>query len=520
MTPHETFSHPVACVITVSSRNSDPIEELRNLHATTNTGDQRLPQWVNNEYLRYYVLVHDEEHDDLQRSTLLFDQMKRHFGLHCHLLRLRSTQCIASDDDSRTIPNCDWMSAAEELSEIRRRGKCACRLPSIDLRETENLEEVENTNRYLFESDETAVKNFVREMVTQSLVPMMERLCTTWNDQVVSRRRGISGRFLSLSKKWTPFGTSRNASSTVGGGSLSGGNYDTLQGFYRPDSPEAIMRKLADYAFMLRDFKLAQSTYDMLRADFSNDKAWKYYAGANEMAAITSLLSISALNAKSRTDGVDQMLETACYSYLTRCAAPFNALRTLAVSLELLKLRGGSATDDAARWASRILELGLVGPTGHALFTERTAACFASRTVTGSRGWGSRRRKAALWSVLATESWLSLEKTRQAEKCLKRVFQLYQISSRDPSSLAFDDMKSFLLDLREAVAAKRGSESAFESLATSQHQVVEEEPIMLEKQKPEIRSHRKSIIGMSPAPTISLQPGLSDQEEAEQGGFG
>lgn len=40
------------------------------------------------------------------------------------------------------------------------------------------------------------------------------------------------------------------------------------------------MRKLADYAFMLRDWKLAHSTYDIVRKDFANDKAWKYAAGA------------------------------------------------------------------------------------------------------------------------------------------------------------------------------------------------------------------------------------------------
>jgi hypothetical protein len=122
LTPHETFSHPVACVIAISSRHPDPIEELRNMYANTTAGDQRLPQWVNPEYLRYYVLVHDEDHDDAQRSTQLFDQMKRHFGLHCHLLRLRSEQCISSDDDCVRLPICEWLSAAEELEEIRKQG--------------------------------------------------------------------------------------------------------------------------------------------------------------------------------------------------------------------------------------------------------------------------------------------------------------------------------------------------------------------------------------------------------------
>lgn len=129
MSPHETFSHPVACVIAISSRSPNPIEELRRLYTSTNTGDDRLPQWVNNEFLRYYVLVHDEDHDDISKSTALYEQMKRHFGLHCHLLRLRSAQCVPSDDDSVRIPISEWLSAAEELAEISRRGTNISRIP-------------------------------------------------------------------------------------------------------------------------------------------------------------------------------------------------------------------------------------------------------------------------------------------------------------------------------------------------------------------------------------------------------
>lgn len=123
VTPHETFSHPVACVMAVSSRNSDPVETLRQLQTESSTGDQRMPQWVNNDYLRYYVLVHDEEFDDLQRSTNLFEQMKRHFGIHCHLLKIKSTQAVPSDDACVQLPTCEWLSAAEELQEIDRRGE-------------------------------------------------------------------------------------------------------------------------------------------------------------------------------------------------------------------------------------------------------------------------------------------------------------------------------------------------------------------------------------------------------------
>lgn len=129
LAPHETFSHPVALVIAISSRNPAPIEELRNLYHNSNTGEYRLPQYVNNEFLRYYVLIHDEDYDDIKKSTSLFEQMKRHFGLHCHLLRLRSNQCLPSDDDSMRLPTCEWISAAEELAEIADRGQSQITIP-------------------------------------------------------------------------------------------------------------------------------------------------------------------------------------------------------------------------------------------------------------------------------------------------------------------------------------------------------------------------------------------------------
>lgn len=122
LTPHETFSHPVACIVAISSRNPSPIEALRQLYDRTSRGNLRLPDWVNSDYLRYYVLIHDEEKDDIAKSTALFEQMKRHFGLHCHLLRLRSTQCLPTDDDSVRFPDCEWISAAEELGDIRIQG--------------------------------------------------------------------------------------------------------------------------------------------------------------------------------------------------------------------------------------------------------------------------------------------------------------------------------------------------------------------------------------------------------------
>jgi hypothetical protein len=501
LTPHETFSHPVALVIAISSRNPAPIDELRNLYTISNTGEHRPPPWVNNDFLRYYVLVHDEDHDDIAKSTLLYEQMKRHFGLHCHLLRLRSNECLPSDDDSTRLPVCEWLSAGEELGEMAAR---------------ESAEVDEDPTPYIFESDATAIRSFVREMVTQSVVPGMERLSALWNNEVASRRRGIAGKIGLVSKRFT-FGFSSRGSSTGIGGSNS--NYDALQAFYKPDTPEAVLRKLADYAFMLRDFKLAQSTYDLLCTDYKNDKAWKHYAGANEMAAISTLLSTpSAPSSRIRVDSLDQLLETAHYSYLTRCSAPYSALRTLILATELLRQRGGngSALDDAARWATRILDDRLVGPTGHALLLERIASCYSSRRGHGKLESGSRGRKAAFSHVLAADSWLGLRMTRQSEQNLLLAMNMYNLHSSagvgketttTTTTTSFVHMDTFLLHLQQTIMESKPVNRDDDG---EQQQQQEEEQVIVETiQEPTVavqRGHARSLSTAAATTTTAGSP--------------
>lgn len=263
----------------------------------------------------------------------------------------------------------------------------------------------------------------------------------TWNDQVASRRRGISGRFMSLSKRWTGFGSAKIATSGASGAPNSSGNYDQQQGFYPPESPEATMRQLGDYAFMLRDWKLAYSTYDVLRTDFSQDKAWSYHAAANEMAAITSLLTPQTYSSRSRFENVDQMLDTTAYSYLTRCSMPSNVVRCLTLAIELLRTRGPTAVDDAARWGGRLLELGVLTPFAQALAAERIADCYASRVDATMLLSSSRGRQAALWNILASESWIRLDKSSYAESRLRLAKALYGFDDERPAGLPFNSMQ-------------------------------------------------------------------------------
>ncbi|KAK8091007.1 TRAPP complex protein TRS85 [Apiospora phragmitis] len=480
LVPHETFAHPVACVIAISSRNPSPIETLRRLYNDTSAGEKRLPSWVDSEYLRYYVLVHDEEKDDITKSMSLFEQMKRNLGLHCHLLRIRGTQSAATDDDSIPLSTSEWMSAAEELANLRKH---------------DSQEDFEDPTRYIYESDATAIRTFIREMVTQSIIPTMERHVSVWNDQVASKRKGVTGRIMGLTRRWG-FGTTSKSSSGGPGSS----NYDSL-GFYRQDAPEAIMRKLADYCFMLRDWKLACSTYDILRSDFHGDKAWKYHAAANEMAALSLLIMPQTLSSKTRAETIDTMFDAAFYSYLTRCTAPYGAIRCLILGLELLRLRGGSSVDEAAKWGIRLLESRIAGPIGDALIKERLAVCYASKKSMGTHAWGARRRKSAMWSTLGAETWLTQAKYIQAQRCLNEARKMYGDLPNDQGIDHFAEASAFMLEIGRQLNQHLQSNDQGENSTDDEAS----EPVDEESEVMNERGRRISTLGLPGATAATLE---------------
>ncbi|EPE10762.1 trapp complex protein trs85 [Ophiostoma piceae UAMH 11346] len=470
---HETFAHPVACVIAISSRNPSPIQTFQELYRDISQGDRRLPPWVDGDFLRYYVLVHDEENGDIAQSMALFEKMKRSLGLHCHLLRLRSSQSAETDDDSLMLPRSDWMTAVEEYTDLSR-SEAYEEAPPSDAGEGEGEGEdaddgFYDPTRYIFESDATAIRTFVRELVTQSLVPTMERSVSVWNDQVASKRKGLSGRFMSLSKRWGGFGGgnsnsgSGNRNSLGGGSGNSNSNYDAVHGYYNAEASEAVLRKLADYAFMLRDWKLAMSTYDILRADYNTDKAWKYHAAANEMCALSLLIMQPNLSSRTKLESINSMLEQGFYSYHTRCGNAYGATRIVALGLELQRLRGGPAVDDSVRWGTRLMEARLVGIIGDALLRERMAVCCATRAGRGSAGWGSWRRKSAFWSVLAAEAWVAQGKFIQAQRCLNEARKMYSMLQSDEGIDGFARARDFMLGLQSQI--KQGLVVAGEAAA-------------------------------------------------------
>ncbi|ORX43881.1 hypothetical protein DM01DRAFT_1295694 [Hesseltinella vesiculosa] len=452
ITEHSTFDHPVAVVIAISSANPDPMGTIMQLYNPNVPAFTLDKPFVDPNILRYYVLLHDPQQTTMDQSQLVFDKMKKSFGLHCHLLTLSSkpsleldqppeanhlhpiwhshletkrlfesakqhyqqeplvnidmpsphppeqsidtvstptsplspTAMSRSNSTSSTLsfqpsssptpppnatilplPTSQTLASASELS--------LATLPKEDLwLPQETKEAVEPCGKYWSQDHVDATKVMVRELVVQSILPFMERNVQHWNEQVASARRGLTGRLFGASRRLFGAGHSKNANAqSIQTIPVTGPNQPagvTSMTIYPSGAPEAQMRKLADYAFMLHDYKFAHVIYDTVRRDFATDKAYKYHAATQEMLGLCLLMQPSPI---SKTD-VDRHLELAVQQYLGRCQSPLDATRTTVLFYELLKDR---------QWWKEI-PTALVRLTGEdsdlrsSLFLEQAAHCF------------------------------------------------------------------------------------------------------------------------------------------------
>ncbi|KAI9480322.1 MAG: ER-golgi trafficking TRAPP I complex 85 kDa subunit-domain-containing protein [Benjaminiella poitrasii] len=450
ITEYETFDHPVATMIAISSTDPDPVSTIMQLYNPNVPSFTIDKPYVDTNVLRYYVILHDSNLTTLEHSMAVFEKLKRTVGLHCFLLKINSKPRDPADNESIEDKTEDDIRAIweESLSETYRiesllqnytadlsstssvvgldatinpsatispvsstpghsrsasvssnrssnnatpvppatviHGTSIQSIP-IDLLD-ENLEQTPPVSplpllsevttiqygRCLTREDVDNVKTMIRELTVQSLIPFMERNIQHWNEQVASARRGLTGRLFGASRRL--FGSSVRSPTPQSVQSIAAQGPNVPFGvntitIYPASSPEAQMRKLADYAFMLRDYKFAHTIYDTVRRDYATEKIYKYHAGTQEMMGICVLL-MSSLQT-NKTD-VDRHFELAIQQYLGRCRSPFHATRATIIYYELLKSR--------RMWKE--MPTALVRMTGEdsdlrsGLFLEQAAHCF------------------------------------------------------------------------------------------------------------------------------------------------
>ncbi|KOM39116.1 hypothetical protein LR48_Vigan03g249800 [Vigna angularis] len=171
---------------------------------------------------------------------------------------------------------------------------------------------------FLNMDDIDEIKVLMQDLSSKHIIPNMEQTIRILNQQVSATRKGFRNQIKNL---WWRKGKEDGA--------------DSLNGpVYNFNSIESQIRVLGDYAFMLRDYELALSNYRLISTDYKIDKAWKRYAGVQEMMGLTYFILD-----QSRKEA-EYCMENAFNTYLKLGSlGQLNATRCGLWWIEMLKAR-------------------------------------------------------------------------------------------------------------------------------------------------------------------------------------
>ncbi|KAF5747759.1 Tetratricopeptide repeat (TPR)-like superfamily protein isoform 1 [Tripterygium wilfordii] len=319
---HEAFDHPVACLLVVSSKDEQPINRFVDLFNT-----HKLPFLLNDgamgpKILKYYLLVHDNQDGSLEKAAKIFVEMRNTFGSNaCRLL------CINSSQDG-LIEHHDnpWSPYKSDTSSVQKLG---CFLNIDDFNE---------------------IKDFAHELSSKHIIPYMEEKIRVLNQQVSATRKGLRNQIKNL---WWRKGKEEIQDSPNAA-------------MYTFSSIESQIRVLGDYAFMLRDYELALSNYRLISTDYKLDKAWKHYAGVQEMIGLTYFMMD-----QSRKEA-EYCMENAFNTYLKiGSSGRKNAVRCGLWWVEMLKAR-----DQYKEAATVYFRICGEEPLHSALMLEQASYCY------------------------------------------------------------------------------------------------------------------------------------------------
>lgn len=264
----------------------------------------------------------------------------------------------------------------------------------------------------------------VRELVVQSLVPWMEARVREWNEIYHNNRRGITGRLFGAGRKF--FGSRPNSPATNAVG------YNASAGYYSLSAVEALSRRLADFEFMLRDYRSAANIYDSLRRDFAQDRAWRYASAATEMYGLSLLLAHSFFSpsippttkptpfTNLQHTEITSWLEQAVISYHRSGPAPqiqIDALRITVLYYEAWK----AIREWRGVGAALVKGAGEADEVPSAVLIEEAAVA----DIEGGKS-GKGKRRSAFHLILAARRYETAGLKKYSRRCLDRASQIYR----------------------------------------------------------------------------------------------
>lgn len=173
-------------------------------------------------------LIHGRLNGSVDRSEAALLQVKKTFGPHCGLLVVNSRIQSGDMEESQTRLQSDlerqFRSSLHSLLasdpfmrlgvlltdniEVERDTTAVESAGHTTARLSEGFEDTARLASCMTSNDVAAIRSFLREFTSQSLVPWMEARVREWNEIYVSSRRGITGRLFGAGRKF--FGSGRS----------------------------------------------------------------------------------------------------------------------------------------------------------------------------------------------------------------------------------------------------------------------------------------------------------------------
>uniref|UniRef100_A0A4W3GDC3 Trafficking protein particle complex subunit 8 n=1 Tax=Callorhinchus milii TaxID=7868 RepID=A0A4W3GDC3_CALMI len=416
---HEFLHHYLACMLVVSSKELDPVEQFLKLsqeqHRIQHNSDYSYPKWFIPNTLKYYVLLHDVSEGDEQRAESTYEEIKQRYGSQgCYLLKFNSRTPLGGSDEQIPDPWSQYLNRSN-LQTLEVEGT------DISIKETHTkLEELDGTSKpvgtvndgikqnslnarglCLTLTDHDRIRQFIQEFTFRGLLPHIEKTIRQLNDQLISRK-GLSRSLFTATKKWfsgskVPEKSTNELKSTT---SL----------LYPLEAPELQIRKMADLCFLVQHYDLAYSCYHTAKKDFLNDQAMLYAAGALEMAAASVFLQPGA-----QRQYPAHYMETAIQTYKDVCKNLVLAERCALLSAEILKsqVKYSEAATLLIRMTSEDSDL------RSALLLEQAAHCFINMRT-------PMVRKFAFHMILAGHRFSKADQRKHALRCYSQAMQVYK----------------------------------------------------------------------------------------------
>ncbi|KAI0697133.1 ER-golgi trafficking TRAPP I complex 85 kDa subunit-domain-containing protein [Cytidiella melzeri] len=316
----EGWNHPVSVICAVSTFAANPLQALQDMHSRP----LDFPPWVDNTHLRYSLIVHPSNSplsDSIAES--LVNAVKKQFGLHTYLLSVSLPPVPPLRPIASPVPRLPPLSTME-LSPVPTSDipagissmlpgpttpsnkpatltPNAPGTPSLTVQpgtpsqHPQSPVPLRGNTLALSDNDIQQFSRFVREFVVMSVLPWMEKCVMEWNESYSSSRR-LPSRLFSSTRRLFGTGYSSAPVSSPGTPTPGHGNNPSLSSVssrfsssHAPNSSVSSMasitslsslstaaasigsvtqqRRLAEFATILGDYKLAITVWESLRKD-------------------------------------------------------------------------------------------------------------------------------------------------------------------------------------------------------------------------------------------------------------